>query len=88
MWRWLPGPIAAAIAIGLVQLGASQPVEDFAYNRLTELRGERAWDDRVVVIEIDDVSIAEFKDLPGNRSYYAKAIDILHKAKASTIAFE
>ena len=53
LWRWLPGPLAAAISIGLVQLGASQPVEDFAYNRLTELRGERAWDDRVVVIEID-----------------------------------
>jgi signal transduction histidine kinase/CheY-like chemotaxis protein/CHASE2 domain-containing sensor protein len=88
VWRWLPGPIAATIAIGLVQLGASQPVEDFAYNRLTQLRGERAWDDRVVVIEIDDASVKEFKDLPGNRSYYAKAIDILHKAKASTIAFE
>ncbi len=88
VWRWLPGPIAAAIAIGLVQLGASQPVEDFAYNRLTELRGERAWDDRVVVIEIDDASVAEFRDLVGNRAYYAKAIDILHKAKASTIAFE
>jgi signal transduction histidine kinase/CHASE2 domain-containing sensor protein/DNA-binding response OmpR family regulator len=88
VWRWLPGPIAAALAIGLVQLGASQPVEDFAYNRLTELRGERVWDDRIVVIEIDDASVAEFKDLPGNRSYYAKAIDILHKAKASTIAFE
>jgi signal transduction histidine kinase/CHASE2 domain-containing sensor protein/DNA-binding response OmpR family regulator len=88
VWRWLPGPIAAAIAIGLVQLGASQPVEDFAYNRLTELRGERTWDDRIVVIEIDDASIAEFKDLPGNRSYYAKAIEILHEAKASTIVFD
>jgi signal transduction histidine kinase/CheY-like chemotaxis protein/CHASE2 domain-containing sensor protein len=88
LWRWLPGPFAAAISIGLVQLGANQPVEDFAYNRLTELRGERAWDDRVVVIEIDDASVAEFRDLPSNRSHYAKAIDILHQAKASTIVFE
>jgi signal transduction histidine kinase/CheY-like chemotaxis protein/CHASE2 domain-containing sensor protein len=87
-WRWLPGPLAAAISIGLVQLGVSQPVEDFAYNRLTELRGERAWDDRVVVLEIDDASVAEFRDLPSNRSYYAKAIEILHRAGASTIAFE
>lgn len=88
VWRWLPGPLAAAIAIGLVQLGASQPVEDFAYNRLTELRGERAWDDRVVVVEVDDASVAEFKDLLSNRAYYAKAIDVLHQAKASAIAFE
>ncbi len=88
VWRWLPGPLAATIAIGLVQLGASQPLEDFAYNRLTELRGERAWDDRIVIIDLDDASVAEFRDLPGNRAYYAKAIDILHKAKASTIAFE
>jgi signal transduction histidine kinase/CHASE2 domain-containing sensor protein/CheY-like chemotaxis protein len=88
LWRWLPGPLAAAISIGLVQLGASQPVEDFAYNRLTELRGERAWDDRVVVIEIDDASVAEFRDLPSNRSHYAKAIEILHQAQASTVAFE
>jgi signal transduction histidine kinase/CHASE2 domain-containing sensor protein/response regulator RpfG family c-di-GMP phosphodiesterase len=88
VWRWLPGPLAAAIAIGLVQLGASQPVEDFAYNRLTELRGERAWDDRVVVVEIDDASVAEFRDLPGNRSRYTQLIDILRNSNASTIVFD
>lgn len=76
------------LALGLVQLGASQPTEDFAYNRLTQLRGERAWNDRVVVVEVDDASITEFKDILSNRAYYAKAIDVLHKAKASTIAFE
>jgi signal transduction histidine kinase/CHASE2 domain-containing sensor protein/CheY-like chemotaxis protein len=88
VWRWLPGPIAAAFAIGLVQLGASGPVEDFAYNRLTELRGERPWDDRVVIVEIDDESISKFRDLPYNRSYYAKLVKILTKYNASTIAFE
>ncbi|WP_310424815.1 CHASE2 domain-containing protein [Chamaesiphon sp. VAR_48_metabat_135_sub] len=88
IWRWLPGPIAAAITIGLVQLGATQPVEDFAYNRLTELRGERAWDDRVVVVEIDDESIAQFRNLQNNRSDYAKLVKILTKYNASTIAFE
>ncbi len=88
MWRWLPGPVAAAIAIGLVKLGASQPIEDFAYNRLTELRGERAWDDRVVVVEIDDATINEFKDLPSNRSHYTKLIDILRNSNASTIVFD
>jgi signal transduction histidine kinase/CheY-like chemotaxis protein/CHASE2 domain-containing sensor protein len=87
-WRWLPGPIAAAIAIGLVQLGATAPMEDFADNRLTQLRGQRAWDDRVVVVEIDDASIAKYRDLPNNRSYYAKLIKILTKYNASTIAFE
>ncbi len=88
VWRWLPGPLAATIALGLVQLGASQPIEDFAYNRLTELRGERAWDDRVVVVEVDDATVTEFRDVLDNRTYYAKVVDILHKAKASTIAFE
>jgi signal transduction histidine kinase/CheY-like chemotaxis protein/CHASE2 domain-containing sensor protein len=88
VWRWLPGPIAATIAIGLVQLGATAPVEDFAYNRLTELRGERAWDDRVAVIEIDDESISKLRDLPKNRAYYAKLVKILTKYNASTIAFE
>jgi signal transduction histidine kinase/CHASE2 domain-containing sensor protein/DNA-binding response OmpR family regulator len=88
VWRWLPGPIAAAIAVGLVQLGATTPIEDFAYNRLTQLRGERAWDDRVVVVEIDDESALEFKDSPNNRSYYAKLVKILTKYNASTIAFE
>jgi signal transduction histidine kinase/CheY-like chemotaxis protein/CHASE2 domain-containing sensor protein len=88
VWRWLPGPIAAGIAIGLVHLGATLPAEDFAYNRLTELRGERAWDDRVVVVEIDDESTAKFKDLTNNRSGYAKLVKILTKYNASTIAFE
>jgi signal transduction histidine kinase/CHASE2 domain-containing sensor protein/DNA-binding response OmpR family regulator len=88
VWRWLPGPIAAAVAIGLVQLGATAPAEDFAYNRLTELRGERAWDDRIAVVEIDDESIDKFRDLPNNRSYYTKLVKILTKYNASTIAFE
>jgi signal transduction histidine kinase/CheY-like chemotaxis protein/CHASE2 domain-containing sensor protein len=87
-WRWLPGPIAAAIAVGLVQLGATAPVEDFAYNRLTQLRGERVWDDRVVVIEVDDESANKFTDLANNRIYYAKLVRILTKYNASTIAFE
>ena len=84
----MPGPIAAAIAIGLVQVGATAPIEDFAYNRLTELRGERAWDDRVVVVEIDDDSIAKYPELPSDRAYYAKLIGILTKYNTSTIAFE
>jgi signal transduction histidine kinase/CHASE2 domain-containing sensor protein/ActR/RegA family two-component response regulator len=87
-WRWLPGPLAAAIAISLVQLGATVPAEDFAYNRLTELRGERAWDERVVVVEIDDDSVDKFGDLQHNRSPYAKLVEILNKYNASTIAFE
>jgi CHASE2 domain-containing sensor protein len=88
VWRWLPGPLAAAIAIGLVQVGATRPVEDFAYNRLTQLRGERAWDDRVVVVEIDDDSAAQFKGLPNNRAHYANLVEILTKYNASAIAFE
>jgi signal transduction histidine kinase/CheY-like chemotaxis protein/CHASE2 domain-containing sensor protein len=96
LWRWLPGPIAAAMAMGLVQIGATRPVEDFAYNRLTELRGERAWDDRVVVVEVDDQSITKFPDLPNNRlpdgtlsrAHYTQLVKILTKYKASTIAFE
>jgi signal transduction histidine kinase/CheY-like chemotaxis protein/CHASE2 domain-containing sensor protein len=80
--------MAAAIAIGLVKLGATIPIEDFAYNRLTELRGERPWDDRVVVVEIDDESVSKFSDLPVNRSHYAKLVEILNKYNASTIAFE
>ena len=84
----MPGPIAAAVAIALVKIGASQPIEDFAYNRLTELRGQRAWDDRVVVIKIDEPSITEFKDLLTNRAYYTKLVDILRQSNASTIVFE
>jgi hypothetical protein len=52
-WRCLPGPLAAAIAISVVKLGASQPIDDFAHNRLTELRGQQAFVERVVVAEVD-----------------------------------
>ncbi len=84
----MPGPIAAAMAIALVKIGATQPVEDFAYNRLTELRGERAWDDRVVVVKIDEASVSEFRDLLTNRAYYTKLVDILRQSNASTIVFD
>ncbi len=80
-WRWLPGPLAAAIVIGLLKIGASQPVEDFAYNRLTELRGERGWDDRVVVVEIDHTSSLD-------RTQYTKFLNIIQSYNPSAIAFE
>jgi CHASE2 domain-containing sensor protein len=80
-WRWLPGPIAAAVVIGLVRIGASQPVEDFAYNRLMELRGERGWDDRVVVVEVDNASSLD-------RLQYTKFLNIIQKYNPSAIAFD
>jgi signal transduction histidine kinase/CHASE2 domain-containing sensor protein/DNA-binding response OmpR family regulator len=88
-WRWLPGPIAAIVTIGLMKLGVNLPLEYIAYNRLMQLRGERPWDNRVVVVTVDDESVKKIPDLLNNdRKYYTQLLQSLAKSNVSAIALE
>jgi signal transduction histidine kinase/CHASE2 domain-containing sensor protein/DNA-binding response OmpR family regulator len=88
-WRWLPGPIAATIVIGLMKLGVTLPLEYLAYNRLTELRGDRPWKDSVVVVTVDNDSTQRMPELFRNeRQAYIDLLKALEKPRVSAIAFE
>jgi signal transduction histidine kinase/CHASE2 domain-containing sensor protein len=90
-WRGstvLPGIIAAlAIAI-LLHLGALQPLENIAYSQLFQLRGATTWDDRVVVVAIDNPSLSALGRFPWSRQRYTQLLKIMTQGAASTVVMD
>ena len=85
--KMLPG-ILLGLGIGLAQIGGMwQTLEDASYRILFQSRGARAWDDRVVMIEIDDNSLATLGAFPWSRKRYQQLIEQLTPANPSVIAF-
>lgn len=87
-WRLLPGGIAAIAIAALLELGVLKPAEQLAYTALFQARGEVAWDERLVLVAIDDASVKRLERFPFSRKYYAQLIDRLTKAGASVIAID
>jgi signal transduction histidine kinase/CheY-like chemotaxis protein len=83
----LPGLAAGFLVLGLGRLGAWDPLEQLAYVGLFEARGHQAWDDRVVVIAIDEASVAEFGRYPWSRDRYSQLLDKLQPAQPFAIGF-
>ncbi|MBW4583302.1 MAG: CHASE2 domain-containing protein [Tildeniella nuda ZEHNDER 1965/U140] len=83
-WRLLPGSLTTLIFAILLLLGALQPLEQLVYSLLFETRREQAWDDRLVLIAIDDASIKQLGRFPWSRTQYVKLLDILSKKEAAT----
>ena len=82
----IPWTVSTVIAAILFNLGAFQPLEYFVYNRFANWRIDRNWDERLVIIAIDDVSIEKLGRFPWTRDRYIPLLQKLTKAKASTVA--
>ena len=78
-WRLLPGSLTTLVYAGLLALGALQPLEQLAYSVFFQLRGEQSWDDRLVLIAIDDASIKRFGRFPWPREQYVKLLQTMAK---------
>ena len=87
-WRLLPGGITALIVVGFLKVGAWQPLEQLSYQLLFRLRGEQGWDERVVVVAIDEPSIKKYGLFPWPRQYHTQLLQRLTKAEPSAIAFD
>ncbi len=86
--RMLPGAVFA-VGVGLAQMGGVwQSLEEVSYRLLFQVRGGRNWDDRVVVVEIDDKSLAELGSFPWPRKRYQSLVERLTPAQPSVIAFD
>ncbi|KAM3092680.1 CHASE2 domain-containing protein [Phormidesmis sp. 146-12] len=87
-WRLLPGGVTA-VGLGiLLRLGALQPLESIAYNTLFRARGPIPWDDRLVLVAIDDASIRRLGQFPWTRRHYAQLLDALNEAEPSVVAID
>lgn len=86
--RIVPGLVAMLLCVVLLGLGALQPLEWAAYNGLYRIRGERAWDDRLVLVAIDDKSIDQLQRFPWPRQYYVELLERLAPAQPSVVAID
>jgi len=86
--RIWPG-VLAGVGVGcLLQAGAWQPLENLAYNLLFRERGDQGWDDRVVVIEIDEASVNRYGAFPWSRQKYTDLLLALQSAQPAAIGLD
>lgn len=87
-WRLLPGGIAALLVGILLQFGGWQPLEQMAYTLLFQVRGSRPWSEQVVVIGIDEASLAAVGKFPWSRQHYISLLNLLAPAEPTVIVFD
>ncbi len=85
---WLPGAVAAAVSVGMWQLGAWQPLEQSGYNTLFRVRPQLDWDKRIAVIAIDENSLEAYGQFPWSRDRYVQLLQSLKKHPPAAIGFD
>lgn len=88
LWRLLPGSITALSFAFLIHLGAWQPLEQAANTMLYHLRGELHWDERLVLVTIDNASIRQLGRFPWQRQQYVKLLQTLNASEPSVIGID
>jgi signal transduction histidine kinase/CHASE2 domain-containing sensor protein len=83
-----PGGMAALFVVGLLKLGVWQPLEQLAYNMLFRFRGPLPWDQRVVIVAIDEASLRQFGRFPLSRKYYTLLLNRLTEAESSVVVMD
>ena len=84
-WRLLPGLLTVTAVVFFLWVGIIQFLEQPTYRALFRLRGEIPWDERVVLITIDDASLREIGRFPWPRQQYVKLIHQLQPADSSVV---
>jgi signal transduction histidine kinase/CheY-like chemotaxis protein len=83
-----PGALTGFGVWLLLQVGAWHSVENLAYNVLFRIRGDQGWDDRVVVIAIDETSVDRYGLFPWSRQYYIDLLTLLQTAQPAAIGLD
>jgi len=89
----LPGAIAAGLSLGMWQMGLWYPLERIGYNGLFKAREAGVlrpirWEQQVVVIAIDDVSLRKYGKFPWPRDRYVQLLRVLEKSPPAVIGFD
>ena len=86
---WLIGAIAAFVALGLGSLGMWRPLERVGHNLLLQLRPQPGWDERIVVIGIDDSSLAKYGQFQSwSREKHIQLLEALETANPAVVGFD
>ena len=85
--RLMPGLLASALVIFLMQLHAWAPLERMVNNQLMRWRGQVPWDSRIVMVKIDDATLDVLGPFPLSHDYYAELVSRLQQENVSVVAF-
>lgn len=96
LWqRWMkawtplwPGVLVALMMGAGLNLKMVEPLENLVYQVLFRLRGEQPWDDRLVVITIDEASVDRYGAFPWDHNLYAALINHLGAAQPAAIGID
>lgn len=87
----LSGFLATAVSLGLLVTQAWEPLERLAYNTLFQVRARfisPVWDDRIVVIAIDEASLDHYGQFPWPRDRYSVLLDQLLAVQPAAVGFD
>jgi adenylate cyclase len=89
--QWLrhwPAIVACGFVSVLWALGAWQGLEQSTYSPLLRSRGSIPWDDRVVIVAIDQKSLDALGYFPWKRDRYTQLLEQLDRAQPNVVAFD
>jgi CHASE2 domain-containing sensor protein/signal transduction histidine kinase len=79
--------LVLALTLGLTLAGATSRADNALYDLVVELRAPPA-SDQILLVTIDDASLATFGQWPWPRTVHAKAIDALAGSRPAAIAYD
>ncbi len=89
------GPKFGAVALVLLGLGLASamplgivPLDRILQGWLFDLRGSLGWDDRLVVVQIDDRSLAQLGWFPWRRNRYGELLDRIRQDNRNLVVFD
>lgn len=86
--EWLLVAIASCVLVAMAAgQGWLRPVDDRIYDLALPLVAPKA-DDRILIVEIDDDSLAEIGRWPWDRAEHARLFDVLAKARPAAIGYD
>ncbi len=85
---WFVLIVAAASTIGMIAAWRAPELNLYAQDLLMRSRGVLPEPDNIVIVAIDETSIAKLGRFPWNRKQAAQAIDIISSAKPRAIALD
>ena len=68
-------------------LGLITPLDHLTFNSWLRARGPIGWDSRIVVVKVDDETLADLGQFPIERHYYTSLVEQLTVAQASAVGF-
>lgn len=88
LWAVAPGLLAFAVMVVLGHSSLGRELEQLEYRLLFQLRRPLAWDSRLVVVAIDDASVAQLGRFPWPRSRYVDLLAQLQEARPNVVVFD